>query len=322
MKIFIFGSTGDLVKRKILHSLHEFKGLEVYAIGRKLLNDREYAENYCVKCDEKFKDNLRYIPVDYTKDLPIEFYERLSKKDTNYFYIALTPHLILDVLKKINNLRKRGFHVSILIEKPFGNDIKDAERIKSYIIKENMEKEIFLADHYLFKEGISEIPKNFKEIKIVSLEELGAEGRKYYDSVGALRDMVQSHFMNILFKFISPEDFKGFKIENLRVGQYKGYKEEMGIKSNTETFAELSIRLKNNNRIEFMTGKKMKKKDSYAITDKSKKINLGSNNKDYIRMFNEFFKNKRDEFPSIENAVFSWKFINNIEKRKGKLFLY
>jgi glucose-6-phosphate 1-dehydrogenase len=321
MKLFIFGSTGDLVKRKVLHSLHNFKNIEVYAVGRRKLNNEEYTNNYCIKCKEYFKSKLNYIIMDYNKDIGKDFYDKLDYKKINYFYIALSPEMILNVLKKINKIKMKKIKIKVLIEKPFGHNLYEAKKLEGYIKKEKMERDIFLADHYLFKKGISKIKKGFNKIKIVALEEIGLEKRQYYDSTGALKDMVQNHFMNILLKFISPKEFKRFKIEKFRTGQYKGYEKEVGKKSNTETFVELKIILKNGKEIELITGKKMPKKESFIIIN-DKKIEINSNKEDYAKMFKDFFNNKSYLFPSISDAIFSWKVIKDIEKKRQELFLY
>lgn len=320
-KLFIFGSTGDLVKRKVLLSLHPIKNLEVYGIGRKNLKNEEYADNYCKECSVDFKNNLKYIMLDFDKDLPSDFFTILDKKEINYFYIAMPPENIISILEKIKSVKKKGFKIKILIEKPFGHNLKEAEKIKKDIEKEKLHDEIFLADHYLFKDGVFKINKKFNRIKIVSLEKVGLEGRNYYDPIGALKDMIQSHFMNIILKFISTSEFNNYKIEKFERKQYKNYSSELGKESQTETFVDLKIILKNGKEIEMITGKNMPQKESYVIID-DKKIELNTGEEAYTRMFKEFFEDNKEDFATVENSIFSWKIIEKLEKNKPALEYY
>jgi glucose-6-phosphate 1-dehydrogenase len=315
-KLFIFGSTGDLVKRKVLLGLHNFKDLEVHALGRKDLSKNEYAHDYCINCSTDFKERLNYIKIDFNINMVNYFKQALDKKNVNYFYISLPPNLISGILLKLNAIRKEGYKIQILIEKPFGSNLQEALMLKDLIKKLKLDKNVYLADHYLFKKSILNLKaKDFRELRIVVLEKLGLENRAYYDDIGALRDMTQSHFFNILFKIskelINSDILENFKILEFKKGQYNKYEEELGKKSDTETYIKLKFGL-GHRIIEFETGKAFGKKEAFIQID-GKKMYIDVNENPYIKMFQEFFKNKKSNFPKIEEAILSWELINKIE---------
>jgi glucose-6-phosphate 1-dehydrogenase len=207
-----------------------------------------------------------------------------------------------------------------LIEKPFGYDLESAKELKD-IIGDFSEK-VFLADHYLFKEEVGKMKGNFGKIKFVFLEKVGLEGRSYYDEIGAIRDMVQSHFLNLLFRIRKDlrHDLRLFSVEKFSRMQYDEYENELGKKSNTETFVDLVLK-SGKNEFEFVTGKAFGKKQSCVFID-GKIIDFNERVNPYIKMFEEFFKSNREVFPKVEDAIFSWELIKWVLKHKSVLGFY
>ena len=272
MKLFIFGSTGDLMKRKVLPALqelsHETK-LEVIALGRRDFADRDYHDFICTDCEKEFKKILSYELIDFEKDNLCEKCEKLAgKNETNYFYLSLPPALQPRVVKYLADFRRHGHKIKILSEKPFGEDYESAKKLKELLNKEGLEKDFFISDHYLFKKSVLRLAPSKERpsgLKIVSLESIGVEGRKYYDSVGALRDMVQSHFINLATK--AGLDLDGVLVKKAVFGQYgngttTGYGLEMGKKSGTETFVWVVLQTLAGQRVEFITGKGFEEKEA------------------------------------------------------------
>jgi glucose-6-phosphate 1-dehydrogenase len=330
LKLFIFGSTGDLIKRKIFPALQEInkKDLEIYAIGRREFDNNSYISFSCQKCSNKFKEKINYLKINFeSKDLLKNYKYILNKNKTNYFYLALPPRLHQQIIIYLGELKNKGFKLKILIEKPFGENLENGKELDNLLEKYNLKQDLFLADHYLFKQNILKLKKrDFNKIEIVSKEKIGIEGRNvFYDKIGAIKDMVQSHLLNILFRILKDKK----ELENLKVikficGQYgngtsEGYKKEIKKESNTETFVYLEIKIKNK-KIKLITGKELDKKESFVKID-NKKILMGSENS-YIKLFEEFFKNKKENFPTIEQSILSWEIIKNLEKRKSKLIYY
>lgn len=321
MKLFIFGATGDLVKKKVFPALEEIKNLEIISLGRKELNNKLFNSEYCVNCSNQLKNRLNYKKISFKDNFCDECTNLFDEKEINYFYISLPPNLIYEVLNEVAKLKEKNYKIRILIEKPFGNNLDEANKLKKLIINKNLQDEIYLADHYLFKEDVLRlnVTKKIERIEIASLEKEGINKRFYYDDVGAIKDMIQSHLLNILFKIleIKDEDKISFEIKKLKIGQYKEYEEEINKKSNTETYAKIEgIIVKNNEdkiQIVLETGKKLDKKEIIIKID-NKKMIINEKTNPYLTMFNRFLKGDIKNFPKIEQAIKTWKITEEIIK--------
>ncbi len=277
---------------------------------------------------EKFAKKLDYLQLDFEDD---EGYKELSRKLDNkesssrssrqrIYYLATAPGFFPLIAEKLDNFSLTGASVAgwprLVIEKPFGYDLESAVEFNRKISRIFSEDNIYRIDHYLGKEMIQNIltmrfanmifepiwNKNYIDnIQIISTEEQGIKSRgKYYDRSGALRDMIQSHLLqmlaliamespaNMATESILQEKIKLLKSlaetplpdleNNLVLGQYSrldgpekyipGYQEEENIKSDssTETFAAVKINI-NNLRwrgvpIYLKTGKRLEKKNT------------------------------------------------------------
>ncbi len=334
MKFFVFGSTGDLVKRKIVPALSRINipDLEIIALGRKDLEDNTYHSFVCEngQCFDNFNKKPEYTKISIDKEVICkECIKKIDKENINFFYSAMPPQNIEQIINYIGKLKNEGYKVKLLIEKPFGENLESALLLEKRIIENNLTEDVFISDHYVFKDEILNLDKkDFNKIKILSLEEVGLENRiSYYDNVGALKDMVQNHFFNIIFKIISdPEkEFKNFDITNFTRGQYgdgknTGYVKELGKDSETETFVKLILNT-NNREFEFITGKKFDKKETFIEIDNNK-ILIDNNKNSYEKLLSDFLKNNLNNFPTIKNSILAWKIIDKIEKNKPKLIFY
>ena len=326
MRLFIFGSTGDLIKRKVLTSIQSLKekDLEIYALGRRELDRKEYQNFICEdRCELDFKERLHYLQINYdSKEFCLGCIKYLQKNKINYFYVALPPKIYENILIQLGKLKKKGFKIKILLEKPFGNSLKEAKKFIEIIRAYNLSEDLLLADHYLFKKEIKNLKEQeFHKAKLVSIEKIGLEGRiNFYDDVGALKDMIQSHLLNILFKILLRiPDLEDLSVEEFIRGQYKGYTEELGRKSGTETFAYVRLEI-DDKKIEIITGKAMNKKEINIGIDK-KRIKIECK-ECYRKMFEDFLSNKKGNFPSIENSLLAWEIIEKILKKKSDLIYY
>lgn len=196
----------------------------------------------------------------------------------------------------------------IVYEKPFGHDAKSAHEINECIKKSFNEIQIYRIDHYLTKELVSNIVlirfanlvfeplwnnRYIDSVQIILDEEIGLEGRgEYYDSYGALCDVVQNHMLELmaLIAMEAPEKLTGEFIRDERakalqkirfvdvlLGQYEGYKEEKGVSkdSKMDTFAAIYLKIDNPRwagvPFYLKTGKFLKKKET-VIHIKFKKV--------------------------------------------------
>lgn len=347
--IVIFGSTGDLTFRKLLPAiarLYRKKQLpaetKVIALGRKSYTTEEYLESMdalsSLKLDLK---TLTKIVMYYQMEITdINQYKKLldlikSEKHNQtreLYYLAIGPELFPDVSNHINvsGLVTIGnLNQSIVFEKPFGHDLFSAKAINEMLWFYFDEKQIYRIDHYLGKEMIQNIMmvrfanrifeevwhnRTIKSVKIISKETDGILGRAgYYDQSGALRDMIQSHLLQML-SLIAMEvpltyfsdDVKNEKVkvmshlhfdhDSLILGQYDGYLNEKNIPndSTTETFVFFKAYV-NTPRFKgvpfyLMSGKKLDTKESLIIiefeeTSEQRKWQLPlSTNKLYIKI--------------------------------------
>ncbi len=203
------------------------------------------------------------------------------------------------------NSSEDGFR-RILIEKPFGVDLESAIDLNTYLKEIFKEKDIYRIDHYLGKETVQNIlvlrfsngifeplwNRNYIDsVDIIASETIGVENRGgYYDNAGALRDMIQNHLMHLM-AFVAMEAPSVFEPEsirdeivkvfrsvrpftkeeidrNIKRGQYEGYREENGVRSdsNTETYVSMRVNIDNwrwsGVPIYLTTGKKMHEKVS------------------------------------------------------------
>ncbi|MFW6301560.1 MAG: glucose-6-phosphate dehydrogenase [Bacillota bacterium] len=312
--------------------------ISVLGLARSFSNREEYLESLAASLQEEnpeiynqeswagFKSYLDYMQLDFTEDVG---YQKLrhklkeqegSQADQHFiYYLATAPNffpVIAEKLKEYNLSESQdpGWP-RLVIEKPFGYSLESAIKFNSRISEVFPEENIYRIDHYLGKEMIQNIlvmrfanmffepiwNKHYIDnIQIISTETKGIKTRgKYYDKAGALRDMIQSHLLQMLAlitmespadmstESIRQEKIKLFKTlarspspgdikENLVIGQYKsgtvnnksvpGYQDEDNIASNsrTETFAALRLKI-NNLRwggvpIYLKTGKRLHKK--------------------------------------------------------------
>jgi glucose-6-phosphate 1-dehydrogenase len=212
-------------------------------------------------------------------------------------YLAVAPSLFPVIATNIakNKLVEQKENVRIVIEKPFGHDLESAKALNQLLNENYKEEQIYRIDHYLGKETVQNLlafrfanaileplwNRNYiQHVQISVTEELGMEGRgEYYDSSGAMRDMIQNHLLQLLclIAMEPPNNFNAPEMHSRKVdvlhamrkftpeeittsvvrGQYAkgwmqgkevpGYREEKGVDplSNTETFAAIKFFIDN-----------------------------------------------------------------------------
>lgn len=313
--LVIFGATGDLAHRKILPALyhrepvgHFAEDARIIAASRRDFSDQDYRawvekalRNHLEEIDEealqKFLQRITYVCVDVAKDTGWENLERaLSGREDviRAFYLSVSPDFFGTICAALGEHKLVTENSRVTIEKPIGKSGKSARQVNETIGSVFKEHQIFRIDHYLGKETVQNLmalrfanvlfeplwnAAHIDHVQITVAETLGVESRAgYYDTAGALRDMVQNHLLQLLClvameppESMSADSVRDEKLKVLKAlrpmspqlverntvrGQYRegasaggavqGYLDELGTtESNTETFVALKVNIAN-----------------------------------------------------------------------------
>jgi glucose-6-phosphate 1-dehydrogenase len=296
-QLVIFGITGDLAKVMTFRSLYrlEQRGLlhcpilgvavDDWSLDQLVERARESIEGTGEQLDEdifkRFAGRLSYVAGDFADPAT---YERVATeiKDATLpvFYLEIPPFLFGRV---VQGLSEAGLtkNARIVIEKPFGHDLESARALADELHSYVDESQLYRIDHYLGKMGIDEIvylrfanamiepiwSRNYiSSVQITMAEDFGVEDRgHFYDPVGALRDVVVNHLMQVVALCAmeapargDPQTIKDAQVALFRAvkeadpahyvrGQYEGYLSIDGVApdSTTETYAALRLEIEN-----------------------------------------------------------------------------
>ena len=295
--LVIFGITGDLARKMTFQALYRLERRELLQcpvlgvasddIAKEELVNRarmaivDAGEKIDDKVFDRFARRLSYLRGDVTDPaLYAALAERIGSKRDCLFYLEMPPSLFAPI---VENLGKAGLleHSRVAVEKPFGHDLKSACELNARLRAVLDEDQIFRVDHFLGKQPVVELEYlrfgnlalaglwdrgSISEIQITMAENFGVEDRgKFYDGVGALRDVVQNHLLQVLAGVTmeppvgpSADDLNDKKADVLRAipaldpnrcvrGQYRGYTDIDGVakRSATETFVALRVEIDN-----------------------------------------------------------------------------
>ena len=347
----IFGSTGDLTKRKLFPALYNLARQDflphkfaIVGVGRQELTSEEFRKQMIGHLrefipngpDEQllkwFAERIYYTGGDFDDDKKLfgdlknlvgEVTAAHQIPDNYFYYLATPPDLFSKVTHKIvkNGMGKdeNGNWRRFIYEKPFGHDLESAKRLNADLLRTVKEHQIYRIDHYLGKETVQNIlvfrfgnsifepiwNRNYIDhVQITVAEKLGVELRGgYYDSAGALRDMIPNHILQLvtLTAMEPPVSFEADSVRDEQAkilqavqpfdpedvlrcavrGQYgdgevegkhvPGYRSEDKVSptSNTETFAAMRLLIDNwrwaNVPFYIRTGKRMPAKHSSIV---------------------------------------------------------
>lgn len=290
--LVIFGTTGDLARRMTLPALYRLTEqghltCTVIAVGRRPLTKEELeklvrdavldgVDDVDEEVLSRLVSRMTYIEGDVADSA---LYERIRDElhgaAAPVFYLAIPPSAFAAVAE---GLAAAGLvrNARLVVEKPFGTDLHSARKLNEKLTAIFPEDQLYRIDHFLGKEPVQDIlyfrfanalfepvwsREDVDSIQITLAEDFGVEGRgSFYNGVGAIRDVVQNHLLQVLaIAAMEPPSGGDDAIPRRRLdvframpsaetddavrGQYRGYRSIEGVKpdSNTETFVALRL---------------------------------------------------------------------------------
>ncbi len=306
-RIFLFGATGDLSMKKLYPAFIALlnrnqlpKNVKIICIGRRDFSNLSF-QDYVIehiggeRDANKWSEFIKCLEYHQLLFDTHKDYQRLKEKigvsedDVQLFYLATDPQFFKSITRHLSEtgmLKHGNINDRIVFEKPFGKDLESATQINEYLSDYVVEDQIYRMDHYLGKEMIQNIMMlrfsnmifeaswncDYIDHVQINVAESGGvyERAGYYDQSGAIRDMIQSHLLQMLTLiamtpkgYLDDEDIFTGKTEVLKalsivdvkkdivIGQYvsadsmQGYRQEKGVRpdSCTETFAALKVKV-------------------------------------------------------------------------------
>ena len=314
--LVIFGASGDLAQRMLLPSLYGLQHagllpapLRILGTARSALDDGAFraAVAEAVRRQVPAADldeaslaallaRMVYHPADSgNADSMRALGERIAslRNGDVLYHLSTAPRFYAPVCESLGAMGLAGPGTRVMMEKPIGHDLASAIAINDGVARVFDEDRVFRVDHYLGKEGVQNLialrfgnalfeplwnARHIQQVQITVAETVGVEGRgDYYDTSGAMRDMVQNHLLQLLCLTamepparLEPTAVRNEKIKALRslrrigraeagtetvTGQYTsgavggrvvpGYIEELGHPSRTATFVALRAHIDN-----------------------------------------------------------------------------
>ena len=312
----IFGATGDLAQRMLLPSLYGLqrdgllpKDLRILGTARSELDAQGFRDSVAatienrVAASERDEASLRALleRLDYCAAGVDDEASMNTLADTIaaarngdvVYHLSTAPRFYAPICEALGQRGLGGAGTRVLLEKPIGHDLASSIAINDGVTRVFDEDRVFRVDHYLGKEGVQNLislrfgnalfeplwnARHIEQVQITVAETVGVEGRGgYYDSSGAMRDMLQNHLLQLLCltameppSHFDPSAVRNEKLKVLRslrligrnevasesvAGQYTagavdgvavpGYLTDLGHASHTETFVALRAHIDN-----------------------------------------------------------------------------
>jgi glucose-6-phosphate 1-dehydrogenase len=245
--IVIVGATGDLAQRKLIPALYNLHVQKLLPAGCDIIgaapfdwNDqrfrdlaesavKQYSRTPLQKAAFKsFAERLHFVPLPADDDL--SGVRSVARRERRIAYLAVPPSAFISLIKGIKSAGLTE-GTSIIIEKPFGHDMKSAAELNEALHEVVPEQRVFRIDHYLGKETVQNLlvfrfgnslferiwsRDAIARVEISVAESLGVEQRgKLYEEIGAIRDIVQNHLFQVL-ALVAMDPPLSFDAESIR----------------------------------------------------------------------------------------------------------
>jgi glucose-6-phosphate 1-dehydrogenase len=305
--IVIFGASGDLTRRKLLPAFWHLyaegllpEGIAIVGYSRTDMSDeawRNYAKEQIQQFAREqpegerwddFARRLSYCPGEFANEMAmqhlrthLEDVDRLmGTNGGRFFYCATPPAAYPDIVTRLGEV-KLNEEAKIVIEKPFGRDLKSAIELNARIHEVFQEQQVFRIDHYLGKETVQNLlalrfangmfepiwnRRYVDNVQVTVAEEIGIEGRgSFYEQTGTIRDMMVTHLFQMVTVMameppvtFEPDRLRDEKVRVLRSmqpvdpkkvvrGQYIGYRQEPDVdpESQADTYSAMQVYIDN-----------------------------------------------------------------------------